>query len=646
MSRASERLRQVFERRYHIAMMVLAAAVTVTFLASYRVSLLENDRAKAVILATEQRALSQRVAFLIKAIDQKPDPAHTDYLRQELLITIERMRNAHRTLIGDTRESKNLERFIEPLQGIYFSGYVPFDGTVQRFLEDAEAIAAISPYSSDWAQSKPRREAIVTAATASMMQTHALVLKILEAKAEEDDKLAQVVDLALWLSVMCLVLIITLVIFRPMSKEIMRAFEEVEGARSQAKRAEAEAVAANEDKGNFFQAASHELKTPLNAILGMTDSLKEKEGATEFEEEISHITAAGDHLLALLNNILDTHRLSEGELSLQTTSFKLAETISRSVNLARALAGQKGLDFESNVDVPEDLGVLGDPARLEQVLNNLLDNAVKFTRAGKVTFDAFVDQNEEAKAGLNVAIGDTGIGIREDRLDAVFERFSAEGPMRSRGGGLGIGLALSRELTELMGGSIDVESQVGKGSTFLLHVPLEISAAKEAAAAITYQEEGAENALSGQGGEGGAEGENDSDRPSRREFDVLIVDDNMANRMVAEALVKPLGGCPVMAVDGRQAVKKAGEKSFDIILMDISMPVMDGIEATSIIRSGTGSSKRCPIIAVTAHATASDFEELREAGFQDLITKPVRKDSLSHCIEKWTMRKSMEEKTA
>ncbi|MEM9422606.1 MAG: HAMP domain-containing sensor histidine kinase, partial [Pseudomonadota bacterium] len=383
MSRASERLRQVFERRYHIAMVMLAIAVTVTFLASYRVSLLQKNRAEAIILATEQRALSQRVAFLVKAIDIKPEPSHTDYLRQELLITVERMRDAHRTLIGDTQKSKSLERFLEPLQGIYFSGYVPFDASVQRFLEDAEAIAAISPYSADWERAHPRRDAVITAATASMMQTHGLVLQVLEAKAERDDRMANVVDFCLWVAVMLLVLIITLVIFRPMSKEITRAFEEVEGVKSQAKRAEAEAVAANEDKGNFFQAASHELKTPLNAILGMTDSLKEKDGAAEFEEEISHISAAGDHLLALLNNILDTHRLSEGELSLQTTTFKLAETISRSLNLARALAGQKGLDFESNIDIPDELGVLGDPARLEQVLNNLLNNAVKFTRAGK-----------------------------------------------------------------------------------------------------------------------------------------------------------------------------------------------------------------------------------------------------------------------
>ncbi|MEM9422680.1 MAG: response regulator, partial [Pseudomonadota bacterium] len=266
--------------------------------------------------------------------------------------------------------------------------------------------------------------------------------------------------------------------------------------------------------------------------------------------------------------------------------------------------------------------------------------------------------NQDAKAGLNVAIGDTGVGIREDRLDAVFEKFSAEGPMRTRGGGLGIGLALSRELTELMGGSIDVESQVGKGSTFLLHVPLDLASAQNDATVggqvvESQAVEGLSKNVAGASPSSDTppiEPQKDTDQPvgrnSRRQFDVLIVDDNMANRMVAEALVKPLGGRPVMAVDGRQAVNKSSETPFDIILMDISMPVMDGIEATSIIRSGTGPCKRVPIIAVTAHATASDFAELREAGFQDLITKPVRRDSLTHCIEKWTARKAVEGETA
>lgn len=636
MSRASQRLRRVFERRYHIAMAVLAVAVTVTFAASFRVAMVEEDRASLVIMATEQRALSQRVAFLIKDIDRRSEPAHVEFLREELLITVARMRRTHRTLAGIAKVNDNTKRLITPLEGIYFGGYTPFNDRVQTFLEDAEMIAGIDPFAPAWDQSAPQREAIVTAATTSLMQTHGLMLKILEAKAARDVTMAKWLDVVFWVGTLVLILLVRWVIFHPMSRQIQVAFEEVEGAKSQAKRAEDEAVAANEAKGHFFQAASHELKTPLNAILGMADSIKEREVAG-LEEELNQMTVAGDHLLSMLNNILDTHRISQGGLTLQSSSFNLAETLTRTINLAAALADQKSLSFKSQIDVPKTCQVMGDPERLEQVLNNLLDNAVKFTTKGGVTIDAFVDEDPNNRAGLNVAIGDTGAGIPANRRDAIFEKFSSEGSMLSGNGGLGVGLALSRELVEMMGGSIDVDSEVGKGSTFLLHIPMEIPegstlTVEPTPSATPKETSPVDKKL--------------PPRPSRREFNVLVVDDNMANRMVAEALVKPLGGRPVMAVDGRQAVMKADEFAYDVILMDISMPVMDGIEATRTIRAGTGLSKRTPIIAVTAHATGNDLSDLKATGFNDLITKPVRKDSLTHCIEKWTTRKIIEKETA
>ncbi|WOI53764.1 ATP-binding protein [Parvularcula sp. LCG005] len=621
MSRASDRLRQIFQRRYILALALLAVAVTVTFAASFRVAMIETNRARAVVLVTEQRALSQRIGFLVKAMDRTETPARIEQLRVELKTTIDHMRSAHMTLTGLTEESKRLHRFIQPLEGIYQNGYSRFDGQVTYFLENAETVAALDPYSKEWTAAATLRSDIVDAATNSMMQTHGLMVRILEAEASRDNILSKVTDLVLWLCALGMLGVITLVIFRPMGREIARAFEEVEGAKISAKEARDEAEAAIEAKGHFLEAASHELRTPLNAILGMANVIKDQ-STTAVSDEVSQMSAASDHLLSLLNNILDTHRLSSGQLELQKENFELIDSIRRPARAAKLLAQQKGLAFESEMHIPQDLSILGDSARLEQILMNLLDNAVKYTDEGKVSLLADVQGGNTSKAELNVMIADTGAGISRKRQETIFQKFSNEGSMLSRNGGLGVGLALAKELVEMMGGTVDLDSTLGEGTKFFINVPLTVANPTalndEEVASINIPLE-----------------EPLTMRARRTSFDVLIVDDNMANRMVAEALTKPLGGIATMAVNGKQAVEKAASQRFDVIFMDISMPVMDGIEATTEIRKGTGRSRSTPIIALTAHVAPGDFGSLKEAGFQDVITKPVRKEVLVKCLERW-----------
>lgn len=624
MSRASERIRRIFERRYGITIFLLLSLMTVTLIVSMRVTDLESDRSRALDLVTGQRTLSQRIAFLISEIERGGDPVLTEGLREELRVTISEMRASHETLTGESAESASVRRFIRPLENIYFGGMTPFDTEVRAFLENAQYLASIHRYSNQWLQAAPQREALMAAATDTIMQTHGLMVRILEAEANRDLNRAKQIDFLFWISGAILLLLITFVIFLPMSRQIVKAFEDLEGARSKARRAEDEAMAANQAKGHFLQAASHELKTPLNAILGMTDALRDREAA-EIDDQLEHMTAAGDHLLSLLNNILDTHRMSEGRLELQEEEINLLETINKPISLARRLAEQKGIGFESHIDVPKDLQVNADGQRMQQVFVNLLDNAVKYTNEGRVSVKAHVEDPGTNKSALHVSIQDTGIGIPEDRKKDIFQKFSAEGSMLQRNGGLGVGLALARELTEKMGGSLDVDSEEGVGSNFILQMPLMETADPEDKSTPE------ERLTSG---------------PTQRVFDVLVVDDNLANRMVAEALLKPMGGRVVTAVDGRQALQKANEKEFDLILMDISMPVMDGIEATSLIRGGAGKSKRTPIVAVTAHMAKEDMGELRKTGFVEVVAKPVRKDSLARCVERWTIRTEIDAETA
>ncbi|MEM6649965.1 MAG: ATP-binding protein, partial [Pseudomonadota bacterium] len=455
MSRASQRLRRIFERRYHGAVVLLTLAVSMTFGASVYISSLEAHRAEALITVTEQRALSQRIGFIIKAIDGAETLIQAEQLRQELAFTVSKMRKAHDLLSSPSSESAHLNRFLDPLRNIYHNQHAPFDHQVRLFLEHAESLTLIPPIGPEWAAAALRRDRVASAAADSMMQTHGLMVRILESNAEKGVRFAIIVDTLLWLSALGLLGFVTFVIFRPMRDEISRAFEEVEGAKSMAKKAEDEAVAANAAKGHFLQAASHELRTPLNAILGMADTINDQ-AEDKFADEVAQMSAAGDHLLSLLNNILDAHRMNKGSLALEDTTYKLAETISRAVHLGEHLTHDKGLAFEADVDLPQNLEAIGDPARVEQVLANLLDNAAKFTNRGKVSLDANLEVQGKDDTLLNISVSDTGVGIPESRLDAIFNKFSAEGSMLSRNGGLGVGLALTKELLNMMGGSIDV----------------------------------------------------------------------------------------------------------------------------------------------------------------------------------------------
>ncbi len=619
MSRASQRFRKVFQRRYLIALSLLAAEATITFVTSYRVAAVESDRTRAVNMVNGQRVYSQRIAFLIAALGQPQTPAREATLREELRVTIAGMRAAHATLSGATARPSRVSRYVEPLQPIYHEGPNPFDQSVRQYLEAAEAIMLSEAIGAD--ESLARRDEVLSLATDSVLQTHDLMVRIMEAEARRAVRTSEQIDFSLYMFVMGMLIAILVFIFRPMRESITKAFEDLEGAQSRARRATEEASAANEAKSHFLQAASHEIKTPLNAILGLTETIRDKSD-DRIKDELVYMSAAGDHLLTLLNNILDTHKIAEGDLKLEHKPFDLHEAIERPMRLCEMLARDKGLAFEHETDVPKGLVVEGDRGRLEQVLINLLDNAVKFTDKGKVTFRTRVNKDGTGSLIMTASVEDTGVGISPQRQKEIFERFSAEGSMLTRNGGLGVGLSLARELVTMMGGSIDVTSEEGRGSKFVVELPLEI---KAGTLTPHQQVEEAEKILS----------EVLSNKQPEAGFDVLIVDDNLANRMVLEALVKPLGGRAVMAVDGRQAVSKAGERKFDIILMDISMPVMDGIQATELIRAGAGPSKRAPIVAVTAHVSSSDTDEMRRKGFQDVVSKPVRKDTMHRCIDRW-----------
>ena len=359
-----------------------------------------------------------------------------------------------------------------------------------------------------------------------------------------------------------------------------------------------EAQAANFAKSEFLANMSHEIRTPLNGVLGMTQVL-----ALEIKDEaqarrLNIIRESGEALLGILNSILDLSKIEAGALEIETQDFDLAETVRLASTPFATLAGHKGLAFDVEIE-PKDAGWRrGDPMRLRQVLSNLASNAVKFTETGGIRL--------QVSAGPRIVrfeVTDTGIGIPEDRLAQIFERFAqADGSTTRRFGGAGLGLAICRELVGLMDGSLTVESKPGQGSTFAFELPLApVSAPAEAPAQAPV-----------------------TDSPGLR---ILAAEDNATNRQILAALLEPAGVTLTFAADGREAVAAFSRDVFDIVLMDIQMPNMNGVEAARAIRASERAA-RTPILALSANVMVHQIEEYLAAGMNGVVAKPIRADDL------------------
>ena len=365
------------------------------------------------------------------------------------------------------------------------------------------------------------------------------------------------------------------------------------------KRAERQAEAAMRAKSEFLANMSHELRTPLTAVLSASEFLlRDGELSERARSLIRAQRKAGHTLLALINNILDLSKIEAGQLGLETVPVSIRDTVRDCVEIVTRDAERKGLALTWSVgdDVPDRVGV--DPTRLRQILLNLLSNAIKFTRHGTVRVAAETVPGRESSLCFTVA--DTGIGIAIDKLPFIFERFAqADSSTTRRFGGSGLGLAISKRLVELMGGRIDVASEPGRGSTFSFTVDFAPGAAVEPAAA------GPITPISG------------------RVHKILLAEDNEINRQLITAVLEQEGHTVVGVGTGREAVEVATREDFDVILMDVQMPEMDGYTATAAIRASGKSNTTIPIIALTANAMADEWERCRTAGMDAHVPKPI-----------------------
>ncbi|ATC34637.1 hybrid sensor histidine kinase/response regulator [Caulobacter vibrioides] len=395
---------------------------------------------------------------------------------------------------------------------------------------------------------------------------------------------------SLWDRVIALVFLVCLVGY---VIDAVRTMREAARAREEA---EAKALEASQAKSTFLAMMSHELRTPMNGVLGLAHALRGTPLDAQQAGYLEMIEESGHGLMAILNDILDLSKIEAGKLTLEVAPFDIRKLALQTRAVWSESARLKGLDLVLEVAPSTPAFVAGDAARVRQILMNLVSNAVKFTGAGRVVIRLSADDQER----VSVSVSDTGMGMSAEQIERAFTPFAQGDPsIARRFGGTGLGLSICRQLAELMEGEILVSSEPGVGSTFTARLRLPATAALVAptAQAAAPELEGAR---------------------------VLVVDDNLVNQMVARAILEAVGVAVAVANDGHAALARLRIEDFDVVLMDVHMPGMDGVEAVRRIRCGEAGRSDLPVVALTADAMAGDAERLMAQGFDDAHPKPVQ----------------------
>ncbi|MFC4349393.1 ATP-binding protein [Kordiimonas lipolytica] len=402
---------------------------------------------------------------------------------------------------------------------------------------------------------------------------------------------------------------------RSKSQALAARAREARDLLKEAEKAALEAQRANEAKGVFLANTSHELRTPLTGVLGMMRLLGDTRLTDEQQEFLKAAQFSANTLLTLINDILDLARMEEGKLDLMGEAFRADEVARQIVDLLTPTATEKGLELKFHEGAEPFPETLGDSVRVGQILFNLVGNAIKFTDKGKVDVSVRLGPEGAGRRHMIFEVQDTGIGFSNEELERLFSRFEqADGSAIKKQGGAGLGLAICRELAALMGGRLYAEAAEGKGARFVFEVQMPL-------------------AFEGAGQDAFDAGADLAVNVVPEGLSVLVAEDNNINRMLIEKLLGRLNWNLSFAEDGNQALEAALGSDFDLILMDVRMPGMDGVEATKAIRKSGGQRSQVPIIALTANTMAEDIAAYHEAGMDAVVGKPIQIDQLRQAVQ-------------
>ncbi|MDZ7848281.1 MAG: ATP-binding protein [Owenweeksia sp.] len=411
--------------------------------------------------------------------------------------------------------------------------------------------------------------------------------------------------------------------FKPRNTELANLNHSFEGLISQLRstlrsmeREKQRAEKTAEYKSLFLANMSHEIRTPLNGVIGMLHMLQGTRLTKKQKQYMDVVEYSANHLLDLVNMILDHSKMDAKKMQLEEIEFDLAGDMNKLIKIFEFKAQEKGLEMSLQLDGDFAYKVKGDSLRIQQVLINLLNNAIKFTKAGEVTLCITETDRGEDWQQLKFAVRDTGIGISKDHQKRLFEAFEQlDGSTTRQYGGTGLGLAISNQLVNLLGGQIEVNSTKRKGSVFSFELKLQLGKAKVNTTKKIKKEES---------------------RLTKKAFTVLLAEDNPVNQKVISLMLEQSGASVSIAENGKEAAEKFEKQDFDIILMDLQMPVMDGLEAAQLIKKSAKYSKcQVPIIAVTANAFSEDRSRALEAGMDDFLTKPIRPQEFHGILAKY-----------
>ncbi len=398
-----------------------------------------------------------------------------------------------------------------------------------------------------------------------------------------------------------------------MNKELTEEIEYVKRMEQELKQARDRAEEMSQAKGEFLANMSHEIRTPMNGVIGTLQLLADTRLETVQQEYVDTAHKSAYSLLTILNDILDLSKIEAGKLNIELIPLDLREIVSELITLHTMTAEEKCIQLYADIDDQLPKILIGDPTRIRQILANLVSNALKFTDKGHVKLRISVVSRDNADVDIRFEVEDTGVGIKEEIKDNLFNEFTqADGSTTRKYGGTGLGLAIVKQLVEMMHGQFGVDSVPDEGSTFWFRLPLEISS--EQSIAQPHDEElELKGKLSGH---------------------VLLVEDNPINQMIAQKMLEKIGLESTLAGDGQEALDRLEQGNYDVVLMDCQMPVMDGFEATRQIRK-QDSLQQLPVIAMTANVMEGDREKCLEAGMNDYIGKPVVEANLKKTLARW-----------